>query len=663
MTAWTDFVKQYAKENNLSYKESLKQAAPSFKQQKGPSSPTPHPWDSSVATERQRLRNEKNNAEVSPPTKKYKKVKLNIIEDEEPTPEVVPKKLKKKKLKMPSPYRKVTLNIIEDDDIETTTTNERIQSLPPLVSETEDELNKTPIPKLKEMLKELNFTKFAKFKKQDYIDKILELKNGIWWRYKYPLHYERLNDVNNYLKPDGIGSKNMYLETINKLTKDNKRNTLGVLDLLQRRKKQLDELINFDFEEDIQRLEKEAADRDANRKKKHEPISRPKIEPPPTQTRELTETIETTKESITPKKKKPRKVKLDIQESPYQNIIDEWDTAALNYVLFQQQPKIYDAIEKKLLTLAKKKSSVVIPDLLFFIKPFLDDLFVHYGSNKTALDIIQNGMADLVINMGYDEDKVFKDNTEYLGKHFNKTHKKIIYDIFANANKKPEPISRPKIDPPATKTRLLKETHETKNESNEPTHRPTTEIEGNRIIEKTIKEIKNFISKIPTMTKKEVAKEKNNLFMKTNEILQHYNYKEPLTGYQEIYFKKIRELNHDIATIYASSYTSKQNLKKYFDNYDIEKDKPKPTRVISTSSNPLTNQEFFKEKRDFIKRYEQKEKQVMNETEDDPTLRKAQLHILQYELKTEYKKLTDKYTGKQPAVRKISKPITLNDID
>ena len=160
------------------------------------------------------------------------------------------------------------------------------------------------------------------------------------------------------------------------------------------------------------------------------PIERPKIEPPPTQTRQLTETVETTEEPITPKKKKPRKVKLDIQESPYQNIIDEWDTVNLPYVLFQQQPKIYDAIEKKILTLAKKKSSVVIPDLLFFIKPFLDDLFVQYGSNKTALDIIQKGMADLVISMGYDEDKVFKDNTEYLGKHFNKTHKKIIYDIF-----------------------------------------------------------------------------------------------------------------------------------------------------------------------------------------------------------------------------------------
>lgn len=272
MTAWTDFVKQYAKENNLSYKESLKQAAPSFKQQKEKPCPKGHTICSCSAEP-------PTPPEVAPPTKKYKKVKLNIIEDEEPTPEVVPKKLKKKKLKMPSPYRKVKLNIIEDD-----------------------------------------------------------------------------------------------------------------------------------------------ADADA--------IELPKIEPPPTQTRELTETIETTNEPIKQKKKKPRKVKLDIQESPYQNIIDEWDTVTLPHILFQEQPKIYDAIEKKILTLAKKKSSVVIPDLLFFIKPFLDDLFVHYGSNKTALDIIQKGMADLVISMGYDEDKVFKDNTEYLGKHFNKKHKKIIYDIF-----------------------------------------------------------------------------------------------------------------------------------------------------------------------------------------------------------------------------------------
>lgn len=42
MTAWTDFVKQYAKEKNLSYKESLKQAAPSYKQQKENPCPKGH---------------------------------------------------------------------------------------------------------------------------------------------------------------------------------------------------------------------------------------------------------------------------------------------------------------------------------------------------------------------------------------------------------------------------------------------------------------------------------------------------------------------------------------------------------------------------------------------------------------------------------------------
>jgi hypothetical protein len=185
-------------------------------------------------------------------------------------------------------------------------------------------------------------------------------------------------------------------------------------------------------------------------------IELPKIEPPALQTQELTETIETTNEPIPQKVRKSRKVKLNIIEdepipqkvrksrkvklniiedeptipsSPYKNIIEEWDTVNLPYVIYQQQPKIYDAIEKKILTLAKKKSSVVIPDLLFFIKPFLNELFVHYGSNKTALDIIQNGMANLVINMGYNEDKVFKDNTEYIGKHFNKTNKEIIYKL------------------------------------------------------------------------------------------------------------------------------------------------------------------------------------------------------------------------------------------
>lgn len=477
MTAWTDFVKQYAKEKNLSYKEAMKQASPHYKNQK--------------------------------------KIKLNIIEDDavelpkiEPpstqprelieTIETTDEPIKQKKKKS----RKVKLDIQESP-------------LPSLVSKTEEELNKTSIPKLKEMLKELNFTKFAKFKKQDYVDKILELKNipkGVWWRYKYNVLYSDLKTLYSYLDDNTMFNiehiKRALLKENNKLEELKKSNLKGeqrrtkftlIKDQIERFKefiKEFDRLSNIDFEKEVEKLENEDADRNkrfADANKKHDPISRPAIEPPEPQTRELTETKDyklqfaKKRKRLTKKqqRKKPpsypptiietplkkrklifptpyRKVKLNIIEddaielpkieppptqtrqltetietknesiksSPYKNIIEEWDTVNLPYVLFQEQPKIYDAIEKKILTLAKKKSSIVIPDLLFFIKPFLNELFVRYGSNKTALDIIQKGMADLVIKMGYDEDKVFKDNTEYLGKHFNKTHKKIIYDIF-----------------------------------------------------------------------------------------------------------------------------------------------------------------------------------------------------------------------------------------
>jgi hypothetical protein len=424
MTAWIDFVKEYANDNNISYKQALIDAKDDYKISKS-------------------IEKKIN--------KKPRKVKLNIIEPEPITrPKIEPppvqtkelketfdyklklnerkKKLtKKQKLKKPPNYPP---SIIEED--ESIEEPEPEKKIPSIVSKQEDELMKTTIPKLKEILKELNFTKFSKFKKQDYIDKILELKNGIWWRYKYPIHYERLQQVNEYLKNPEI-----LLEAINKATEEARNSTNYnyqlILDNLKNKKKIFDLLADFDFEKDIQRLE--------NMNKP--PIRRPAIEPPPVQTKELKETTVTKEEPIK-KKRKPRSVNLIIEKedsptpaSPYKNIIEEWDTVNLPYLLFQEQPKIYEAIEKKILTLAKRKSSIVIPDLLFFIKPFLNELFVHYGSNKTALDIIQNGMVYLVTEMGYNQNKIFKDDTDYIGKHFNKANKKTIYNILKKDENKP----------------------------------------------------------------------------------------------------------------------------------------------------------------------------------------------------------------------------------
>lgn len=270
MTAWTDYVKQYAKEKNLSYKESLKQAGPSYKQHK-----------------------ETQSKDV-PKSKKYKKVKLNIIEDDaielpkiEPPPtqnreltetfETIEEPIKPKKKKS----RKVKLDI-------------QGEHIPPLVSKTEEELNKTPIPKLKNMLKELNFTKFAKFKKQDYVDKILELKNipkGVWWRGKYPWLYDTLKKLYNYLDNTAMFNievtKRALLKDINRLEEFKKNRIPGehgrtqyslIVRNIEKGKehiKEFDRLNNIDFEKEVEKLEKEDADRkkrfaDAN--KEPEPI-------------------------------------------------------------------------------------------------------------------------------------------------------------------------------------------------------------------------------------------------------------------------------------------------------------------------------------------------------------------------------------------------------
>ena len=112
----------------------------------------------------------------------------------------------------------------------------------------------------------------------------------------------------------------------------------------------------------------------------------------------------------------------------YQNIIEEWDMATLPHILYQEEPKIYDAIEKKVNSLEKKGDGVVIADLLFFIKPFVNELFAHYGSNMNALTIIQDGIEDLIKYINSDVVR-HRDDTPYLGKFFNQKNKMIIYNL------------------------------------------------------------------------------------------------------------------------------------------------------------------------------------------------------------------------------------------
>jgi hypothetical protein len=46
-------------------------------------------------------------------------------------------------------------------------------------------------------------------------------------------------------------------------------------------------------------------------------------------------------------------------------------------------------------------------------------------------------MVYLVTEMGYNQNKIFKDDTDYIGKHFNKANKKTIYNILKKDENKP----------------------------------------------------------------------------------------------------------------------------------------------------------------------------------------------------------------------------------
>jgi hypothetical protein len=124
----------------------------------------------------------------------------------------------------------------------------------------------------------------------------------------------------------------------------------------------------------------------------------------------------------------PQKMVPEMLPRKYQYIITEWDTALIPYILYQREPKKYDAIEKKVNSLEKKGHVVIIADLLSFIKPFLNELFEYYGSDITALNTIQNGMDYLIHFINNDAEPV-RDTTSYIGKFFNKKNQLIIYNL------------------------------------------------------------------------------------------------------------------------------------------------------------------------------------------------------------------------------------------
>lgn len=96
------------------------------------------------------------------------------------------------------------------------------------------------------------------------------------------------------------------------------------------------------------------------------------------------------------------------------------------------------------------------------------------------------------------------------------------------------------------------------------------ETESKRIVEEIINEIKILLSKIPNRTKSENRKVNKDLFIKVKDILDAMRNKsksstKELSDILNIYINKIDKLADDIAIIAPSTYKSKSQLKKYFD--------------------------------------------------------------------------------------------------
>lgn len=112
-----------------------------------------------------------------------------------------------------------------------------------------------------------------------------------------------------------------------------------------------------------------------------------------------------------------------------EDLINEWTQNTLPILLYQLYPKIYQAIEKKVLQLNNKKLYILPTELAYFLKDFLNDLFIKYGQNKKALDIILFGINNIIEDIIPDYKEPEEKNYRNMMKYFNAKNKKIIGNL------------------------------------------------------------------------------------------------------------------------------------------------------------------------------------------------------------------------------------------
>lgn len=99
-------------------------------------------------------------------------------------------------------------------------------------------------------------------------------------------------------------------------------------------------------------------------------------------------------------------------------LVDEWDTSSVGILFFQLSQKIesFKNIIKKTEDLSKKNKVVVPSDLFSFNPNLLNDLVDQYGATKKGIDIIDEGMRNIVKYIN--EDAKFPSEIDY--KYFTK---------------------------------------------------------------------------------------------------------------------------------------------------------------------------------------------------------------------------------------------------
>jgi hypothetical protein len=79
-------------------------------------------------------------------------------------------------------------------------------------------------------------------------------------------------------------------------------------------------------------------------------------------------------------------------------IVNEWTSPTLPILFYQQDLKTYEAIEKLIVRLVKKKNVIFLPDLLSFTKKYNKDIVLQYTTKdniRSGLDALYEGITNL----------------------------------------------------------------------------------------------------------------------------------------------------------------------------------------------------------------------------------------------------------------------------